>query len=158
MVLKAAAFAAILSALTPGLSFSGAFKKILGFSDGGAVKGFAGGGYISGPGTKTSDSIPAWLSNGEFVIKSDIVSKLGLNFFEKLNKGMMPKFSAFGIPKFAAGGFVSPNLIRTAQVPSLSGVAIGGGQTITIRGNFELRNDRLVAALKRGNAQISRNS
>jgi hypothetical protein len=27
----------------------------------------AGGGPISGPGSGTSDSIPAWLSNGEFV-------------------------------------------------------------------------------------------
>ncbi len=35
------------------------------------------GGYISGPGTETSDSIPAKLSDGEFVIKAEAVRGLG---------------------------------------------------------------------------------
>src|SRR5690348_1955339 len=56
-VLKAAAFAAILSAINPDLTFKSAFKNLLGFSSGGSVKGLATGGYIDGPGTKTSDSI-----------------------------------------------------------------------------------------------------
>ena len=33
--------------------------------------------YVQGPGTGTSDSIPAMLSNGEFVIPADVVSSLG---------------------------------------------------------------------------------
>ena len=33
------------------------------------------GGYVSGPGTGTSDSIPAWLSNGEYVVKAAAVAK-----------------------------------------------------------------------------------
>ena len=33
--------------------------------------------YVRGPGTGTSDSIPAMLSNGEFVIPADVVSSLG---------------------------------------------------------------------------------
>ena len=37
----------------------------------------ADGGYISGPGTETSDSIPARLSDGEFVIKASAVRGLG---------------------------------------------------------------------------------
>jgi hypothetical protein len=157
-VLKAAAFAAILSAINPDLTFKSAFKNLLGFSSGGSVKGFATGGYIDGPGTKTSDSILARLSRGEFVIKADTVSKFGVGFFEKLNRGLMPKFDSFGFAKFATGGFVSPNIIRTSQVPSMSGIAIGGGQTIQITGDFQLRNDRLVAAVRRGNAQITRNT
>ena len=47
------------------------------------------GGRISGPGTGTSDSIPAWLSNGEHVIRAAAVSRLdrtvGPNFLNVLN-------------------------------------------------------------------------
>ena len=48
------------------------------------VTGYAGGGYprmtgsINGPGTKTSDSIPARLSDGEFVQKTDAVNGAGI--------------------------------------------------------------------------------
>lgn len=47
------------------------------------------GGRISGPGTGTSDSIPAWLSNGEMVIKASSVksldAKYGPGFLNMLN-------------------------------------------------------------------------
>ena len=43
------------------------------------------GGYISGPGTSTSDSVPAWLSNGEFVIKAEAVKRYGTALFHSLN-------------------------------------------------------------------------
>jgi hypothetical protein len=39
----------------------------------GGVLGFARGGYVSGPGSGTSDSIPARLSNGEYVMPADTV-------------------------------------------------------------------------------------
>lgn len=53
------------------------------------------GGYISGPGTSTSDSIPAMLSNGEYVIKAASVRKLeaayGKGFLNTINTtGMIP--------------------------------------------------------------------
>ena len=43
------------------------------------------GGPISGPGTGTSDSIPAYLSNGEYVIKEKAVRKYGVDTFDALN-------------------------------------------------------------------------
>lgn len=56
--------------------------------DGGSTK-VATGGRISGPGTGTSDSIPAWLSNGEHDIRAAAASKLdrtvGPNFLNVLN-------------------------------------------------------------------------
>lgn len=56
--------------------------------DGGSRK-VATGGRISGPGTGTSDSIPAWLSNGEHVIRAAAASRLdrtvGPNFLNVLN-------------------------------------------------------------------------
>jgi tape measure domain-containing protein len=58
--------------------------------------GFASGGYVSGPGTGTSDSIPAMLSNGEFVIKASAVRALGTKRLEALNQGQLPKFKNGG--------------------------------------------------------------
>ena len=45
----------------------------------------ASGGMIRGAGTGTSDSIPAYLSNGEYVIKADSVKRYGIGTFDALN-------------------------------------------------------------------------
>lgn len=67
---------------------------------GGAAAGgqFAGGGGVQGPGSSTSDSIPAWLSNGEFVIQARAVAKYGAAFMHAINSGR------FRVPGFALGG------------------------------------------------------
>ena len=54
----------------------------------------ASGGYISGPGGPTDDAIPAWLSNGEYVIRAAAVRRYGVGTFHRLN--------AMG---FAEGGY-----------------------------------------------------
>ncbi|KVV20430.1 phage tail tape measure protein [Burkholderia cepacia] len=62
----------------------------------------AGGGRVSGPGTSTSDSIPAWLSDQEFVVKAAAVRKPGvLRLLEAINSGQ-----DLGFAKFANGGLV----------------------------------------------------
>jgi hypothetical protein len=61
------------------------------------AKKAADGGAIRGAGTGTSDSIPAYLSNGEYVIKADSVAKYGVDTFNALNAG-----------KFAEGGLIKP--------------------------------------------------
>lgn len=66
---------------------------------------FATGGLVSGIGTGTSDSIPAMLSNGEFVIRSGITKKLGTNFLNAINSGNFSKIRA-RLPHFADGGAV----------------------------------------------------
>lgn len=55
------------------------------------LKGVSKGGLITGPGTGTSDSIPRMLSNGEFVIRAASVDKFGVDFFDSLNSGVMPR-------------------------------------------------------------------
>jgi len=58
---------------------------------------FANGGFVSGRGTSTSDSIPAMLSNGEFVVNAAAVSRLGVGFLNALNnpQGLsMPNFAS----------------------------------------------------------------
>jgi hypothetical protein len=56
----------------------------------------ADGGLVTGPGTSKSDSIPARLSNGEYVLNAKAVSQLGVDYLDKLNN----------VPKFADGGLV----------------------------------------------------
>jgi hypothetical protein len=45
----------------------------------------AGGGLIRGPGSGTSDSIPARVSNGEYVVRARAVQRYGPQFFHDLN-------------------------------------------------------------------------
>ena len=52
-----------------------------GFSSGGPVQSFSTGGFVSGPGSGTSDSIPAWLSDGEYVIDAKTTSHFGADYF-----------------------------------------------------------------------------
>jgi TP901 family phage tail tape measure protein len=54
----------------------------------------ASGGYISGPGTATSDSIPARLSDGEYVQRAAAVDKYGLPFMEAVNSLSLSKMAA----------------------------------------------------------------
>lgn len=89
--------------------------------------GLATGGPVWGEGTKTSDSIPAWLSNGEFVQKADSVDYYGHNLMHALNnraikrevletaatlsRGVQhdpkldPMYAAGGAVRLANGGF-----------------------------------------------------
>ena len=58
-------------------------------SGGGSAVGVirrASGGLVSGPGSSTSDSISAQLSNGEYVVRASAVSKYGVDFFNSLNQ------------------------------------------------------------------------
>lgn len=70
-------------------------------------QGKAEGGLIKGPGTSKSDSIPARLSDGEFVVKADAVSAFGAHNLEAINRGLkVPAFANLQLPKFSEGGLV----------------------------------------------------
>lgn len=69
--------------------------------------GFATGGYVSGPGGPTSDSIPARLSNGEFVLRNAAVKKFGVSYLNAMNNGVMPTTASRasgGVVGLAGGG------------------------------------------------------
>lgn len=67
-----------------------------------AREAHAAGGYITGPGTGTSDSIPAWLSNGEYVINSSAVNRLGRDFFDTINYSkQVPVAPVYSLPPSA---------------------------------------------------------
>lgn len=82
----------------------------------GATVGAASGGRISGPGTGTSDSILAWLSNGEFVHSASAVSYYGHAFMNAINKRRIPK----GLMGFAAGGNVSSSPTTSSSTPQVA--------------------------------------
>lgn len=68
--------------------------------------GFATGGLVRGPGTATSDSIPARLSAGEYVVRADAVRRLGVGFLDTLNGLRAQPGVVAGRMAFAAGGLV----------------------------------------------------
>jgi TP901 family phage tail tape measure protein len=57
------------------------------------------GGPITGPGTGTSDSIPAMLSDGEYVIKAASAKKLGRRFLDSVNAGKPRPFPGMIKPR-----------------------------------------------------------
>lgn len=111
------------SLLGGGSGGGGGFLEIFGFSGGGAVQKRAEGGYIRGPGTTTSDSIPALLSDQEYVLRASAVKDVGVGFLNWLNRGgpnvrsalAQMRYSAspaafaprHSIARFATGGLVT---------------------------------------------------
>ena len=84
----------------------------------GKVKKFAAGGLVSGPGTSTSDSIPARLSAGEFVLRAEVVRRVGVDFLHALNGGLSaPRWSGPRLA-FADGGVVPEIAPAPAAAPS----------------------------------------
>lgn len=91
-----------------------------------SLLGFASGGYVSGPGSSTSDSIPAQLSNGEYVINAAATKK---------HRALLEAINTGTVGKFAAGGPVSmPNVSIPAPVHAST------AQTITIAPQIVLQN------------------
>lgn len=79
------AFDDLFTGLFKGGSGGGGLLSFLGLASGGPVKA-ATGGYISGPGGPRSDSIPAMLSNGEYVINAAATRKFG-PLLDAINSG-----------------------------------------------------------------------
>ena len=75
------------------------------------------GGFIQGPGTKNSDSIPARLSNGEYVVRASAVDEYGVGMLNEINE---KKFGATGgMKKYATGGFVGASAASTQTATAL---------------------------------------
>lgn len=110
-----------------GSIFNGLFGSIFGFADGGMVKGYATGGYVSGPGGPRSDSIPARLSNGEFVVNA-AATKKHLALLEAINSG--------NIQAFATGGLVgAPTAISAPRLTASAGPSINQVVNVEVKAN-----------------------
>lgn len=90
-LIQAAIYATIVAACTGGGGgFAARWKGAFG-------NAFASGGSVAGPGTGTSDSIPAMLSNGEYVLNAQAVDRLGVPFLNGLNTGRLRGFASGGL-------------------------------------------------------------
>lgn len=90
-LIQAAIYATIVAACTGGGGgFAARWSSAFG-------KGLASGGSVAGPGTGTSDSIPAMLSNGEYVLNAQAVDRLGVPFLNGLNTGRLRGFASGGL-------------------------------------------------------------
>lgn len=113
-----------------------------GFADGGLVGAYATGGHVQGPGTGTSDSIPAWLSNNEFVMTSRTVDHYGVGFMTAINQRRLPKFANGG----RVGGGGSPNytgLLSRQANGDISVKVINNGEPMEARVSREQRGDQV---------------
>lgn len=68
---------------------------------------FAAGGLITGAGTPTSDSIPLYVSNGEFVQQAKAVDYYGVDFMKMVNELKLPHQIVNHPLQFADGGFIT---------------------------------------------------
>lgn len=117
------ASAAMTASMTSGLSF------------------FSTGGYVSGAGTGTSDSIPAMLSNGEYVINAKATKRHGA-LIKAINNGS-------DIGRFSTGGQVGNNLpvmSMESQTKRMSGVAPSQKGSTTV--NLQVTGDVTEATRK----------
>lgn len=95
----------------------------------GSGDGFSAGGLVRGPGTPTSDSILARLSDGEFVVRASAVRRLGVGFLNGLNRDSAP-------------GFASGGLVQTSgAAPSRSGVGGASGSLARGGDTYDIRVD-----------------
>ena len=93
------------------------------------------GGEVKGPGTATSDSIPAKLSKGEVVIPAKVVKHFGLGTFKKMIAAVPPQLGAKttvkdGVVNAAASVFVDP---KKKPAVDLYGEQYTGNPTPDIR-------------------------
>ena len=102
------------------------------------VSKFASGGFVSGPGTATSDSIPALLSNGEYVLNAAAVRRLGVARLNGLNNGRGYADGGLVVSGYTAGNCISP-----------SGNSNANGRTVNL--NIQtIDAESFMGALQRG--------
>jgi TP901 family phage tail tape measure protein len=90
------------------------------------------GGIVTGPGTPTSDSVPAMLSRREFVVRAAAVEHYGPPLLHALNAKRVPRDL---LPGFAGGGSLhsEPPRYLPSPAPLIAGSGRSGGSgTVTI--------------------------
>lgn len=96
--------------------------------------GFAEGGPVSGPGTGTSDSIMAKLSNGEYVMPAEETKKY-FPILEEMRKGSLDQ-----LPKFANGGIVSSTNYRANTSNTITSESLQNREKPTLNLNPKIIN------------------
>ena len=141
---KASSF---LNKLSSGVNLFKKAKSFLGFEEGG---------FVSGKGTETSDSIPARLSDGEFVIKASAVRGLGKAMGAKDKKEERKKGVDFlyklqdkmdKVEKFKNGG-EAINSLRELEELELDDIRMPMPKMPSVREEPRTVRDKLVGPLR----------
>lgn len=116
-LIQAAIYATIVAACTGGGGgFAARWKGAFG-------KAFASGGSVAGPGTGTSDSVPAMLSNGEYVLNAQAVDRLGVPFLNGLNTGRLRGFASGGLVG-SSGAYNRPASVGSSSSSTSSSITL----------------------------------
>jgi tape measure domain-containing protein len=103
--------------------------------------GFADGGSVRGPGTSRSDSIPAMLSDGEFVVNAQAAGK---------NRALLEAINTGRVPHLADGGLVGAGSTRPAIGTGASQITtIAPNITVNASGGTKEQNDDLAGKIGR---------
>lgn len=96
---------------------------------------FATGGHVRGSGTGTSDSIPAMLSHGEYVIKASAAKQIGIGNLNALNNGQGgPSGTRQGVPGYKGGGGIGGFIGGIGH--KIAGAAKGAWSLVKSGANF----------------------
>lgn len=121
------------------------------------AQGKADGGPIRGPGTSTSDDIPIWASDGEFMIRAAAVDKYGQGFFERLNAMAYADGGPIhprGAARFAKGGQVKGGRVERHSAQGWANIAKAMDR---LGKRLERSGNRIERAMSRTEKAIDRN-
>lgn len=140
----------IAGAIAQGATIAGLIAQAT-FNGGG---GYATGGHVRGPGTATSDSIPAWLSDFEFVTRAAVVRQPGaLPFLEDFNRRGMRALEAWHARRFAHASLPAVSLPRAPRVNFAEGGLARAASGLNPQLNLRLINAINTDALAESMAQ-----
>ncbi|MEY9113857.1 hypothetical protein ABIE86_002589 [Bradyrhizobium diazoefficiens] len=119
----------------------------------------ASGGHITGSGTSTSDSIPAMLSNGEYVHNAAAVQHYGVDFMHAVNNRKVKKFADGG----PTSGPVSTMPLAigignpTADLISAHAKEMLANQSVSLKDHMEADRNKIISEIdtKVGSASSS---
>jgi len=99
--------------------------------DGGLMK-FNSGGFLP-YGSRLTDSIPAYLSGGEYVVNSRAVRKYGVGGLNRINSG---------VARFAEGGMVGPNQTEANNTSNSTANNVSINITVNANGNGDNKEEK----------------
>lgn len=103
---------------------------LVAYARGGAVRGYPTGGAVRGPGSGTSDSILARISNGEYVLRAAAVRKYGVGLLDQLNTGRLSTsgYSAMSAGRMGVGQSTAAQTITKQYTINLYGAKQSGAE------------------------------
>jgi hypothetical protein len=135
------------SALAKDARLSGIFDQVVE-----SASEFSGSGPIEGPGTEVSDSIPARLSDGEFVFTAKAVEEIGADVLQQQMKAAEAK--ADGRQKVVHGGVIDEEE-RAVPIQTRGSVAAQGNIPNVVKQSRQVEEEMLKSSPRRYYVPVS---